>query len=384
MQRYLVNGARVETDWLVLRGLGVSSAAVLCARTAPTWHPIVVTALVLVAYGVTSEVLCAVARRRAELLAPVLLVLLRPIELLVAPLSYPLSRLGRMVSRHIEGPAPPSASIMETEMELLVTQSEESGSLAPDQSEMIRNALAFGDLKAGDLMVPRTQVIAADVESSLPDFLKLVAETEQSRYPIYRERIDNVVGILHVKDLVTRTSPDRWVSQSLADLMRTPVMYVPESQAASSVLTDMRAGKHHIAIVIDEFGGMSGIITLENLIEEIVGDIKDEHDDEEPPIADLGDGRLLVDAAIAVSDLSRYLGVELPEDGDYNSLGGLLIELKGFVPQTADVVELAGMQFIIRDADERHVRKVEIVRKVIDEAPKSLAPSGSVSSRPAA
>lgn len=384
MERYLQNPARIETCWLVLRGLGVSSAAVLVARRAPELNAVLVTALVLMVYGVSAEILSAIARRRAEALSPLLLVLLRPVEALVAPLSYPLSVLGKLVTRSIEGPSPPSASIVESEMELLVNQGEMSGSLAPDQSEMIRNALAFGDLRAGDLMVPRTQVVAVDVEASLEDFAKLIVESEQSRYPVYRDRIDNVVGVLHLKDFFTRSQTHgEGRKLTLADLMRTPVMYVPESQPASSVLRDMRAGKHHMAIVIDEFGGMSGLITLEDLIEEIVGDIRDEHDDEEPPIADLGDGRLLVDASIAVSDLSRYLGVELPEDGDYNSLGGLLIELKGFVPQPGANVEQAGLQFIIREADERHVTKVEIVRKTSEaDPPQSL--QRTASNRPAA
>jgi CBS domain containing-hemolysin-like protein len=201
---------------------------------------------------------------------------------------------------------------------------------------------------------------------------------------VYKDRIDNVVGVLHVKDLMTRATANGWPTLAPADVMRTPVMYVPESQPAQSVLTDMRAGKQHMAVVIDEFGGMSGIITLEDLVEEIVGDIKDEHDTEEPPIADLGNGRLLVDASIAVSDLSRYLGVELPEDGEYNSLGGLLTELKGFVPQPGTTVEQKGLQFLIVDADERVVKKVEIIRPLdAGDPPHSLIP-GSVSTRPAA
>jgi CBS domain containing-hemolysin-like protein len=383
MLRYLSNPAAIETDWLVLRGLGVSASAVLLARTLP-WHPVLVTALVIVVYSLSAEMLSAVARRRSEALTPFLLLMFRPFELLVWPLSFPLSKLGRTISGLIEGPAPPSPSIVETEMELLVNQGEMSGSLAPDQSEMIRNALAFSDIKAGDLMIPRTQVIAVDVTSSLAELLELIAKSEQSRYPVYKDRIDNVVGVLHVKDVMTRATTSGWPTLSLSDLMRTPVMYVPESQPASSVLTDMRAGKQHMAIVIDEFGGMSGIITLEDLVEEIVGDIRDEHDTEEPPISDLGNGRLLVDASIPVTDLSRYLGVELPADGDYNSLGGLLIELKGFVPQSGATVEQAGLQFLIREADERLVKKVEIIRPTDGNEPPNSLPAGSVSTRPAA
>jgi CBS domain containing-hemolysin-like protein len=130
-----------------------------------------------------------------------------------------------------------------------------------------------------------------------------------------------------------------------------------------------------MAIVIDEFGGMSGVLTLEDLIEEIVGDIRDEHDDEDPPIVDLGNGRLMVDARVAIGDLSRYLGVELPEDGDYNSLGGFLVERMGQVPEVGQKLSDYGLDFVVRDADERHVSKVEIVRQA--PTPDTMPPQSS-------
>jgi len=141
-------------------------------------------------------------------------------------------------------------------------------------------------------------------------------------------------------------------------------VYVPETQSASSVLAGMRAGhKHHIAIVIDEFGGMAGIITLEDIIERIVGDIRDEHDDPEkaPPIVELGDGRLLVDARVTMAGLSRHLGAELPEGGDYYSLGGFIVEALGQVPRPGASLNKLGFEFIVREADERHITQVEVI-----------------------
>jgi CBS domain containing-hemolysin-like protein len=248
-------------------------------------------------------------------------------------------------------------------VEILVNEGELNGSFAHDQSEMIRNVLDFRDIRAGDLMVPRTGVTALDVAMPPEEALQLVASTAHSRYPVYRERIDNIIGILHVKDLVAYAASHDLREMQIEQLMRTPVVFVPESQSASSVLKDMRSGRRlHMAIIIDEFGGMSGIITLEDLIEEIVGDIRDEHDDEDPPIVDLGNGRLLVDARVSIDDLSNYLGVELPEDGDYNSLGGFIVERMGQVPEIGTVLSDFGLDFVVRDADERHVSKVEIVR----------------------
>jgi CBS domain containing-hemolysin-like protein len=162
----------------------------------------------------------------------------------------------------------------------------------------------------------------------------------------------------------------------IADVMRTPVVFVPETQSASSLLIDMRSGRRHLAIIIDEFGGMSGIVTLEDLIEEIVGDIQDEHDTDEPPIVDLGNGRLMVDAGVPIGDLSRYLGVELPEDGDYNSLGGFIVERLGQVPGVGETISDYGLDFVVRESDERRVAKVEIIRttQTPGPGPESLPP----------
>jgi CBS domain containing-hemolysin-like protein len=272
-------------------------------------------------------------------------------------------------------------------VEILVTEGEQNGSLGPERAEMIRNVLDFGDLRARDVMVPRTQVSAIDAAMPTEEILRFVAERAHSRYPVYRERIDNVVGILHVKDLVARAALGDIRSVQVSELMRTPVVFVPETQSASSVLKDMRSGRHHMAIIIDEFGGMSGIATLEDVIEEIVGDIRDEHDDEEPPIVDLGDGRLMVDAGVPIGDLSRYLGVELPEDGGYSSLGGFLIERVGQVPPVGHVLSEQGLDFVVRDADERRVVKVEIVRQTPlpgPGGPESLPPVSPHTRRPAA
>jgi CBS domain containing-hemolysin-like protein len=238
---------------------------------------------------------------------------------------------------------------------------------------MIRNVLDFGDVQAGDVMLPRMQVSAVSVDTAVTDVLRKAAETGYSRYPVYRDRIDNVVGVLHVKDLVTRANVEDLSKLKLTDVMRTPVVYVPETQSASSVLAGMRTGhKHHIAIVIDEFGGMAGIITLEDIIERIVGDIRDEHDDPEkaPPIVELGDGRLLVDARVTMAGLSRHLGAELPEGGDYYSLGGFIVEALGQVPRPGAILNKLGIEFIVREADERHITQVEVIPSA-DLAPRT-------------
>lgn len=374
LDRYLASPTTVESRWLVLRVLGLAACAILLDRGIPlgagTWRHAAALVGVLAAYGTPTYLGMVVARRIAEFALPYTLRVLRPFEIVIAPLAAPLIWLGHFVSGFIRGSAPPSPSLAESEVEVLVTQGEEDGSLGHERAEMIRNVLDFKDLKAEDVMVPRTQVTALDVTTPGEEALKLIAARPHSRYPVYRERIDNIVGVLHVKDLIGAAATADLRTFKIADLMRTPVVFVPETQSASSLLMDMRAGRpNHMAIIIDEFGGMSGIVTLEDIIEQIVGDIRDEHDADEPPIVDLGNGRLMVDAGVPIGDLSRYLGVELPEDGDYASLGGFIVERLGQVPEVGEAISEGGFDFVIRDADDRKVSKVEITRRTDSPGP---------------
>ncbi len=377
LARYLERGEAIESRWLVLRVLGIAVSALLIGQLLPHsmggWLPELAALLALLAYGVPAEIGRVMAARTAERSAPLLLRVLWPFEMVVAPLAAPIVWLGGVFGRLLARP-PSSPKMTENEVEIIVNEGELNGSLDHEQSEMIRNVLDFGDLTAGELMVPRTRVTAFDIETPTDELLRLVVENGHSRYPVFRERIDNVVGILHVKDLTSHLASGDLQTLAFADIVRGPVVYVPEGQTASSVLKDMRAMRQHMAIVIDEFGGMSGIVTLEDLIEEIVGDIQDEHDEDEAPIVDLGDGRLLVDASVPIDDLSDYLGAEFPEDGDYNSLGGFIVDRLGRVPRVGARLSALGLDFLVREADERCVARVEIVRAASKE---SVSPRSS-------
>jgi CBS domain containing-hemolysin-like protein len=364
LERYLTHTGVIEARWLVLRVLGVTGSTVALYPIAPAPQSLWTILIVLLAYAMPSQLLTALSSRLTEQALPSLLGSLRPLELLAAPIAAPLTFLARLAARKDhEVEQMHDTSLTETEVEILVNEGELNGSFDHDQSEMIRNVLDFGDVQAGDVMLPRMQVSAIAIDTHIKDVLRIAAETGYSRYPVYRDRIDNVVGFLHVKDLVTRANVEDLGKLKVTDLMRTPVVYVPETQSASSVLAGMRAGKHHIAIVIDEFGGTAGIITLEDIIERIVGDIRDEHDDPEkaPPIVELGEGRLLVDARVTMAGLSRHLGVELPEGGDYYSLGGFIVEALGQVPRPGAILSKLGFEFIVREADERHITQVEVI-----------------------
>jgi CBS domain containing-hemolysin-like protein len=356
----------MEARWLVIRALGISLTALLIGQHLPRfdgWMPAVAALGSLVVYGIPTEIARVLATRNPERVTPVLLRLVAPIELLFSPVAAPVVWIGRLFETKVENRPTPAPGLVETEVEMLVNEGELSGSLGHEQSEMIRNVLDFGGITAGQLMVPRTQVHAIEIDTPVQEVLGLIAESEHSRYPVYRENIDNVVGVLHSKDLLPHLARGDLEKVGLATLVRQPVVFVPESQPADSVLREMRAGKHHLAVVLDEFGGTSGILTLENLLEQIVGDIRDEHDVEEPPIVDLGEGKLLVDASVSIADLSRYLGAELPTDGDYHTLAGFVVAELGTVPEVGVRLSAFDLDFEVKEADERRVLKVEITRR---------------------
>lgn len=379
MDRYLADGHAIETRWLVVRVFGIATSALFFSRQLPPrldgWIPLVAAVFALLAYGVPTEILRVIVGRAPEKAAPLLLRALQPLELLAWPIAVPIVWLGRLIGGRVNPQHTPAAGVTETEVEIIVNEGELNGSLDHEQSEMIRNVLDFGDVVAGEVMVPRTHVTALDIETPIDELLRRVAESKHSRYPVFRERIDNVIGVLHVKDLINYAASHDLRELELEQILRKPVVFVPESQPASNVLRDMRAGRHHLAVVIDEFGGMAGIVTLEDLIEEIVGDIRDEHDLEEPPIVDLGDGRIIVDASISIADLSRYLGAELPEGANYNSLGGFIVDRLGRVPRVGAKLAAFGLEFVVREADQRHVSKVEILRLL--PSPESISPRSS-------
>ncbi|MCK6592690.1 MAG: CBS domain-containing protein, partial [Polyangiaceae bacterium] len=188
-----------------------------------------------------------------------------------------------------------------------------------------------------------------------------------SRYPVYKDQLDNVVGLLYAKDLFKVLEEHRLKNTTLKEIIRSPANFVAESQPLSSLLREMRSRRQHMAVVVDEFGAASGIVTLEDVLEEIVGDIRDEHDETEadeppPPIEEIGDGRLVADADIAMSDLEAYLGADIDQGPGVNSLGDMLMKHAGKIPEAGTEISKFGYQFIVRDADEKHIGKVEIVR----------------------
>jgi CBS domain containing-hemolysin-like protein len=378
--RYANDRLRLLSRWLVARVLAISSAAVVLTRAADDTLGLVPASLfaVLVSvltYGTFTEALGTVARRRPEAVGRFALRVLQPLEWAVVPIAEPLAALGRFIGRRVpESSTATDARLTETEVEWLVAQGEKAGALEKEPATMIRNVLDFKNLTAREVMVPRRRVSSIDVAMPLDEVLGHVIRDGHSRYPVFRESLDNVVGLLYVKDLFEVVKHNKLRQLKLDDILRKPVLFIAESQAALSVLREMRQRRLHLAIVSDEFGGTSGIVTLEDIIEEIVGEIHDEYDTEDAsPIQKLAEGRFVADAAIPIGDLETHLGKKLPEDGDFESLGGLIVHRAGRVPEVGATLSLDGYDLIVREADETRVVKVEIVRAEPDLAPPAEA-----------
>ncbi|MEO8874301.1 MAG: hemolysin family protein [Polyangiaceae bacterium] len=365
LRRYIDNRQRVLARWLVCRIAATSLSAVFFERVADIYFDalfirlLIPVLLTIATYGTFTEVTLTFARRRGEQVGPLALRVLQPLEWAVAPLAEPLARLGRFIGLRFVPRATPTARVTETEVEWAVSQGEKAGSISPEPAEMIRNVLELPDRTARDVMIPRLRITAIDVGTQLEEVISIVSSETHSRFPVYEGTLDHILGLLYAKDLFAVVNEKRIDTTRLRELVRPQLLYVVETQPILGILREMRARHLHMAIVSDEFGGTSGLVTMEDVIEEIVGEIHDEHDTDDSKIRDIGEGKIVVDAAIPIAEISARLGHEF-DDGNSESLGGLVVHRAGRVPEVGARLTLDGFTFIVREADETRVVKVEI------------------------
>jgi CBS domain containing-hemolysin-like protein len=241
------------------------------------------------------------------------------------------------------------------EIVMLVRQTKESGQLDEQDVELIEGVFEFTEKNAREVMTPRTEVVGLPADRTIGDSVKQVAETGRSRYPVYGDSLDDIVGIVHVKQILgaLQSSADHPV----ATLMQEP-FFIPGTREVEDVLADMKRIKTHIAVVMDEFGGTAGIVTMEDLIEEIVGEIYDEYDDAEFT-TDRGPSGITVSGDTDLEDLNKRFGFSLSEE-DYQTIGGFLFGKVGHVPQVGDSVKVGDLVLEVLEMDGRRVGRVRI------------------------
>ena len=349
-----------------LLNVGLGSLTALIADEAGWGHALAIltgcTTAVLLIFG--EIVPKTFAKRHASGYAAFIMPLVALFYWCLYPLAWLLVQIPRGLT-HVTGmdAKPRGESVTSQELEYLIEMGARQGSIDKVGEELLSSVLAFTEVLVKEIMIPRTQVVALEETATYDEVLKLVAESELSRIPVYKNSLDEVTGVLHAKSLLADVRKGIEPSQfQLAKYVKKS-FFVPEVMKVSRLLTEMQRRKTHLATVVDEFGGTSGIVTLEDVVEEIVGEIHDESDVEEKKLKILSDGVVLADAQVSIRDLEEHLGVEFPPGGDYETLGGFLTATAGRVPPAGSLVVWGGLTFTVKAADDRRVQKVEIARK---------------------
>lgn len=247
----------------------------------------------------------------------------------------------------------------------LMDEGQARGLISDEETDMVAAILNLKETRANSIMIPRTEISSASVDATLGEVIELVKECGHTRIPIHRENIDQIVGILHSKDLLKLWGSEP-TSKIPPEVLRPPY-FVPEKQKVSQLFRDMKEKMIHLAILTDEYGGTAGIITIEDILEEIVGEIRDEHDVEEPLMQVLDDNTLLVDARMEIKKLEDVLGVEM-SNGQYESVGGFIIHHLGRIPEVDEKVSFQNMEMTITKADQRKIDEVLISHQARPEA----------------
>ncbi len=283
----------------------------------------------------------------------------RALHTLLQPLTRPALTVGNLLARWFGGAEPLQrvAAITEEEIKTLVTAGEQEGIIEEEAREMIYSIFRLGEMITREVMVPRIDVVALEVGSSLEDVLRTIVESGHSRIPVYEETIDNIVGIIYAKDILAAQSRGN-ASPALREIIR-PAYFVPESKRLDSLLKEMQGNKVQMAIVVDEYGGVAGVVTLEDIVEEIVGEIQDEYDREEPPVIFEADGSYLFDGRIPLDDVQEILGTPLPLD-EADSLGGFIYNELGHIPRVGETVRYGDLLFEVAEVSGRRIRKVRV------------------------
>jgi magnesium and cobalt transporter len=248
----------------------------------------------------------------------------------------------------------------------LMDEGRAKGLITGEESDMVYGVLDLKETTAHSIMVPRTEISAVPKDATLEEVTRLVNECGHTRIPFYDGTVDRIVGILHAKDLLRLWGrpPDIRIP---SDILRPP-FFVPGTKPVMNLLRNLQEKQTHLAIVADEYGGTAGIITIEDILEEIVGEIMDEHDNEESLISVLDEDSVVVDARLEIEKLEKHFDVELPE-GDFESVGGFIIHLLGKIPEKGEQITFGNLEMTIRSADERKIYKIKVTRHQPAEAP---------------
>jgi len=368
----LVDSILDREEWYVSTLLILKNAALIVAaclttilgfRYAPQWGTVIaIVSLILLVLFLCRLIPRAWAIRDPDKAA---LMLARPVRWLALVL-YPLTRLFRAITdslvRVTEGEeVPKDATAIEAELQLFIDAGEEEGYIEEDEREMIASILEFAATLVREIMVPRIDVVALQVGTSIDQALDRIVETGHSRIPVYEGTIDNIVGILNAKDLLVHLRDDGGSRPELREMLR-PAHFVPETSKVDELLQELQQERIHMAIVVDEYGGIAGLVTIEDAVEEIVGEIEDEYDTLEPFCEMISDNEAVVSARMDLDDVNKMMNIELPTR-ETDTLGGLIYSMLGAVPKVGDKLVIDGVKITVLSLLGRRIKKVRVIKE---------------------
>lgn len=336
------------------------AAASLGARTSPAYAG--VWALTLAAtFGVATLMISLVLKRVTPQVALRVFHWTALARAIVWPLSAPTAWVVSLAARAVPQ-ADVDADVATRAVEHMIERGEQAGSIEEEHAELLYNMLEFKDTIAKEVMVPRTNIVALQADCNLRDAMNTIAESEHSRYPVFAENIDDIDAVAYAKDLFPYAQRDALDVTIIRDVARPGVFVAQETKKIGELLREMQASRIHMAVVVDEFGGTAGIVTLEDILEEIVGEIVDEHDAGELAAAvESSPGVFKARGDASIYDVESIIGVDFGSDkGDFDSLGGLMVAVHGGMPDVGTSIVVGGYELMVLDADERRIAEVEL------------------------
>ncbi len=343
--------ALVLDVFAICEGFGLARTERYCVAFGATFG------LVLI-FGVA--VPAALVKYAAGAVIATALPIYRPLHVVALPLLRSLRAVDSIVRRIVGAPAPtPESEADDLEKDILnvVSEGELQGAVDEQETEMIRSVMEFADTDVEEIMTPRTDIVAIDRNTSLERAKKVIAESGHSRIPVYDESIDNILGVLYAKDLLLIDTGEQF---DVTETMRS-VPYIPDNKPVDDLLQELKDRKVHMAIVLDEYGGTSGLVTIEDIIEELVGEIVDEYEPAESAVLERIDEHTVeVDGRMRIDDLNQELSIALPENDDYETIGGYVFSSLGKIPQVGEQCRHDNVQITVLAAEPRRINRLRV------------------------
>ncbi len=304
----------------------------------------------------------AIANRHAEKLS---LILARPIEMLswlLTPFVITLSWIASGFSKLVGGTPVPRSLASEEEIRTMISVGHKEGTVEKDEAEMLHKVFDFGNRPVSEVIVPRTEVVSVEKGTKLADFLTIYAQTPLSRFPVYEDNMDNVVGILSVKDVLMAQAKDTISDDSVIDDLIRPAYFAPETKRINELFAEMRDKNYRMSVVVDEFGGTAGIVSLSRLVEEIVGPVGDELAEAEKEYETINEYTFQIDGTMRIEEANEEMELELPE-GDYETVAGFVFDLLGHIPKPGEQLRYKGLKLVITEMRGVKIEKILLTKE---------------------